>query len=128
MCLILGWFPCLLRAYVRIHTAVLPHKPKTMKEALELAHTHEMRIVLERGGPPKLALVRSPPLLPTPNLNPSVSHTPNRLPFKRLTTAENQKCREKGLCYHCDKKYSVGHKCKASPQFLLLENHDNECP
>ncbi|OIT33904.1 hypothetical protein A4A49_64903, partial [Nicotiana attenuata] len=81
-----------------------------------------------RGGPPKSALVRSHPLLPTPNLNSSASHTPNRLPFKRLTTAEIQQRREKGLCYHCDEKYSVGHKCKASPQLLLLENDDTECP
>lgn len=32
--------------------------------------------------------------------------------FKRLTDSELQSKREKGFCFRCDKKYSIGHRCK----------------
>ncbi|KAF7818664.1 Transposon Ty3-G Gag-Pol polyprotein [Senna tora] len=38
--------------------------------------------------------------------------------FKRLSAAELKSRREKGLCYYCDEKYSLNHKCK--PTFSLL--------
>lgn len=44
----------------------------------------------------------------------------NLIPFKRLSPAELQSHREKGLCYNCDKKFSLSHKCKVLPQLLLL--------
>ena len=31
-----------------------------------------------------------------------------------LTEAEVQARREKGLCFHCDEKYTLGHHCKGS--------------
>lgn len=40
-------------------------------------------------------------------------------PFKKLTWAEMQAHREKGLCYNCDKKFGPGHKCKTQQIFLL---------
>ena len=33
-------------------------------------------------------------------------------PFKRLSEAELKAKREKGLCFRCDEKYSIGHQCK----------------
>lgn len=59
-----------------------------------------------------------PPLLPTPACNPSPS-----IPFKRLTPEELAVRREKGLCFHCDEKYSRGHKC-ASSLFLLVTDDE----
>ncbi|KAH0725500.1 hypothetical protein KY284_001365 [Solanum tuberosum] len=49
----------------------------------------------------------------------------NRPPVKRLTPAELQSRRERGLCYSCDEKYSPGHKCKSLPQLLVL-SEDSE--
>ncbi|KAF7811847.1 Transposon Ty3-G Gag-Pol polyprotein [Senna tora] len=38
--------------------------------------------------------------------------------FKKLSAAELRDKRVKGLCYYCDDKYSLNHKCK--PSFSLL--------
>jgi hypothetical protein len=37
---------------------------------------------------------------------------PARKPFKRLTPAEMEDRRVKGLCYNCDEKFQRGHRCK----------------
>ncbi|TYK28909.1 ty3-gypsy retrotransposon protein [Cucumis melo var. makuwa] len=37
-------------------------------------------------------------------------------PSKRLTDAEFQAKREKRLCFKCEEKYHVGHRCKAKEQ------------
>lgn len=106
-----------------IKTSVLIHEPTTMDEALHMAHVHEKRIQLEKG-PIKPAFAKTQPLLPTPNLatnlpsNSSNSLIPitlsrpnsGRPPLKRLTHAEIQNRRERGLCYYCDEKYSSTHK------------------
>ncbi|RVW29332.1 hypothetical protein CK203_109103 [Vitis vinifera] len=47
-------------------------------------------------------------------------------PLKRFTWAEMQRRRAQGLCFNCDEKFALGHKCKG-PQLLLLEgNYDEE--
>ncbi|OIT03531.1 hypothetical protein A4A49_57573, partial [Nicotiana attenuata] len=43
-----------------------------------------------------------------------------RPPLKRLTHAELQNRRDRGLCYYCEQKYTAGHKCKNPPRLLLL--------
>ena len=37
--------------------------------------------------------------------------TPRPTPIKHLYEAEMQACREKGLCYNCDGKFTWGHQC-----------------
>lgn len=39
---------------------------------------------------------------------------------RRLSDAELQSKREKGMCYRCDDKWSVGHKCKRKELSVLL--------
>ncbi|RVW92924.1 hypothetical protein CK203_040429 [Vitis vinifera] len=34
------------------------------------------------------------------------------IPIKRLTESELQARREKGICFKCDEKFSLGHRCK----------------
>lgn len=46
-----------------------------------------------------------PPLLPTPNTKPLP-------PVKKMTAAEMQLHREKGLCYTCDDRFTWNHKCQ----------------
>lgn len=48
------------------------------------------------------------------------------VPYKRYTDAELQARRDKGLCYRCDKKYFVGHRCKAKELRLLLASDEVE--
>ena len=35
--------------------------------------------------------------------------------------------RNKGLCYHCDKKWILGHHCRPRLHLLIVDN-DEECP
>jgi len=64
-----------------------------------------------------------PPLLPTPPGPPIRS-----LNVKRITPAEMQLRREKGLCYCCDEKFSFNHKCHNRQSLLLQMEDDNEDP
>ena len=41
-----------------------------------------------------------------------------------LTEAEVQARKEKGLCFHCDEKHTLGHRCKRELQILIV--HDDE--
>ena len=41
------------------------------------------------------------------------------MPIKRLTPAQTDERRKRGLCYNCDEKWGVGHKCKNAKLFLL---------
>ncbi|XP_057452390.1 uncharacterized protein LOC130744215 [Lotus japonicus] len=55
----------------------------------------------------------NPPLLSSPSL-----------PIKRLTGAQMQERRALGLCYNCDEKFVVGHRCQ--PRLFLLMCDDTE--
>lgn len=60
-----------------------------------------------------------PPLLPTPP-------GPKR-PFtiRKLTSAEMLARREKGLCYNCDEKFFMGHKCQGKFFFLISDEGED---
>lgn len=51
-----------------------------------------------------------PPLLPTPNIP----------PIKKMTSAEMQVRREKGLCYTCDARFSPTHRCPNRQLMMLI--------
>nr|GMD47042.1 Transposon Ty3-G Gag-Pol polyprotein [Ipomoea batatas] len=46
------------------------------------------------------------------------------LPIRKFTVAEIRDRRDKGLYFHCDQKYSQGHRCKS--RFLLLIGDEEE--
>lgn len=54
---------------------------------------------------------------------PLLSKPHNNIPIKKFSPSELQNRREKGLCYTCDEKFIVGHKCK-SKYFLLVHQED----
>lgn len=43
-----------------------------------------------------------------------------------LTEAKLQARREKGLCFHCNEKYSLDHRCKRELQILIVHDEDRE--
>ncbi|XP_074324569.1 uncharacterized protein LOC141661456 [Apium graveolens] len=45
--------------------------------------------------------------------------------FRRLSEAEMQEKREKGLCFRCDEKYGPGHRCK-NKELQVLWMHGDE--
>ncbi|WVZ26157.1 hypothetical protein V8G54_004701 [Vigna mungo] len=59
------------------------------------------------------------PLLPTPNQRPfPQTFRPNTI--KRMSPAEMQSRREKGLCYTCDERFTANHKCP-NRQYTFLQ-------
>lgn len=42
--------------------------------------------------------------------------------MKRMTDAEYKEKRDKGLCFRCDEKFSIGHRCKKAEMMLLIAN------
>ena len=45
--------------------------------------------------------------------------------WKRLSEAEWKAKREKGLCFRCDEKYTVGHRCK-NRELQVMMIYDDE--
>ncbi|RHN40979.1 hypothetical protein MtrunA17_Chr8g0361011 [Medicago truncatula] len=62
-------------------------------------------------------LLQTPPTRP---MNPN-QRNPN---MKRISPAEMQLRREKGLCYWCDEPFSITHKCP-NRQVMMLQYDDN---
>uniref|UniRef100_A0A6N2N061 H15 domain-containing protein n=1 Tax=Salix viminalis TaxID=40686 RepID=A0A6N2N061_SALVM len=49
------------------------------------------------------------------------------VPIQRLNPWQMRERREKGLCYNCDEKWGLGHKCKAARLFVMEgEDADGE--
>ena len=44
----------------------------------------------------------------------------------RLTDAEFQDRRDKGLCFHCEEKFNPGHKCKKQLNILIVHDEDED--
>ncbi|PHT55201.1 ARF guanine-nucleotide exchange factor GNL1 [Capsicum baccatum] len=45
---------------------------------------------------------------------------------RRLTSAEMNEKRAKGLCFFCDEKYELGHKCASKKQLYLIDVMDED--
>ncbi|XP_061359120.1 uncharacterized protein LOC133303256 [Gastrolobium bilobum] len=126
----------------RIRRLVLPQRPGDWHEALALAKVFEDHLSDEKSIRPWMA---KPPFSPSYNSQfPSSSHTkpfqPLALPnpnstkpipaitIRRLSQAEMQVKRDKGLCFNCDEKFVYAHKCKARASLLYLEGLEEDEP
>ncbi|KAJ0112528.1 hypothetical protein Patl1_02427 [Pistacia atlantica] len=54
------------------------------------------------------------------------STTTDKFPIRRLSPVEIELHREKGLCYNCDEKFFIGHRCKGKSTLLYLEGLDDD--
>jgi hypothetical protein len=62
---------------------------------------------------------RKPSFIPCPKpVNPTTPSTP--LNIQKLTRDEMHECQLKGLCYNCDDKYFLDHKCKEKNIFMAI--------
>lgn len=57
--------------------------------------------------------------LPKSNGSNGMVETKPSIPIKRITPAQMDERRKKGLCYNCDEKWRPGHKCRNAKLFLL---------
>nr|GLL22031.1 uncharacterized protein LOC112097934 [Ipomoea trifida] len=64
-------------------------------------------------------------LLPTPPPS-SKGVATSTVPIRRMSAAEVQARREKGLCFYCDQKYSPGHRCRRSLHLLIAADDIGE--
>nr|DAD39879.1 TPA_asm: hypothetical protein HUJ06_014202 [Nelumbo nucifera] len=110
-----------LRADVRVQN------PQNLSTAIGLARTYELKAQEVRRSINTTfhsSVRNSNNQWSNSNLNGSKSTNPERiLPIRKLSPTELQKRREQGLCYNCDEKYTMGHKCKKL-FFIELEEDD----
>ncbi|KAL6286677.1 hypothetical protein ACE6H2_011067 [Prunus campanulata] len=114
-----------LKADLRFDVQAL--QPSSLSEAKRLAQVFNTKIQNRRTIP------RPSYLRPLPS--PSTSHLPSpptpvprhisapplpQTPARRLTQADAQDRRARGLCFNCDEKYKLGHRCVA-PVVALIE-------
>jgi hypothetical protein len=57
-------------------------------------------------------------------LNPTTPSAP--LKIQKLTRDEMVECQLKGLCYNCNDKYFLGHKCKEQNIFMAISEDTSE--
>lgn len=56
-----------------------------------------------------------------PSISPATNRNTSAMPYKRFTSEEMQCRRAQGLCFNCNEKFKVGHKCSKA-QLLFLES------
>ena len=99
-------------------------KPATLDAAMDLAisfeHLNTVTSTATTPGRPSRPL--RPMAAPTSALPDSSNPTP-ALVFKRLTPAEMDERRAKGLCFNCDEKFARGHRCK---RLFYIQSADAE--
>ncbi|KAF8389533.1 hypothetical protein HHK36_024048 [Tetracentron sinense] len=86
-------------------------KPTNLLRAISLARSQEEKLTAQRK------LVRAPVQKPNPIFTNQPS--PSQPPIKRLTPLEIKERRDKGLCYNCDEKFHIGHRCTSQRLFLM---------
>lgn len=92
-------------------------KPQSLKDVINLAKMRDDQLTRQKRFlrlPPASAPLNFPPA------NRVAPTTPGSI--KRLSWDEMQKRRAQGLCFNCNERFTVGHKCQG-PQLLLLEGH-----
>jgi hypothetical protein len=117
-----------------IVSAIRMFKPKTLRDAIELARMRDENLSKSR----KATRNDGPKSQATNYFQKSTGHvtiatgqaastgtTPAARTYssggaKRLSWEEMQKRREKGLCFSCNEKFTPGHRCQ-KPQAFLLE-------
>ncbi|GJY72280.1 hypothetical protein Tco_0475983 [Tanacetum coccineum] len=80
--------------------------------------SEEQAISLYLGGLPTELEMAS--LLPVPATNTNWKPKPNTHPRKQLTQKEYEEKRSKNLCFYCDQKYVLGHKCTGQLYSLIV--------
>ncbi|KAA8539377.1 hypothetical protein F0562_026069 [Nyssa sinensis] len=128
---LIGCFIAGLRDDIRLDVKI--KQPRTLADTIGVARLVEERNQLQRRPTPINRMQTGAPL-PRGNPNPAagiLGSTPSQRsgmgsnappsPFRRITNQEARERREKGLCYYCDEKYSLGHRCER-PQLFMIED------
>ena len=130
---LVGNFIAGLKDEVRLDVRV--KQPKTLSEAISVAHLIEERNHLQRN---RNSSFRPPEYVTQPRvqaqtvaalLGPSPSQRSNQSAggsqgtVRRITGQKARERREKGLCFYCDEKYVPGHRCTRPQMFKIGRAH-----
>ena len=99
-CFILGLYPELCREVQALQPISLPQVVTLVK--LQEERLQDRRCHSRPPPSPSLSSLVGPLALPSSS----------RPPVKRLSVEELALRRDKGLCYHCDEKWVLGHRCQ----------------
>ncbi|XP_061340175.1 uncharacterized protein LOC133286741 [Gastrolobium bilobum] len=110
------------------------HEPKTLHQAIQLAFTydaHHRDLRSSFSNPARKSNSRyvpspSPQSVSTVDGPTHVAPTANSLTVKRLPPEEAKKRRELGLCFSCEEKWSIGHRCKSKMLLLIGDGDDQD--
>ncbi|XP_075669683.1 uncharacterized protein LOC142639376 [Castanea sativa] len=83
--------------------------PRTLNEAFELAKIQEEYVFSYKKSSKFQQETGKGSILGLPKNNVVIESKP-KIPIKRLTPAQMDERRKRGLCYNCDEKWVVGHK------------------
>ena len=92
--------------------------PPTLNAAFGLAKIQEEFLLANKKNSKNVQEQIRPSILGAPKLT-AGNETKIRLPIKRLSPAQVEERRRKGLCYNCDDKWSPEHKCKGAKLFFV---------
>lgn len=113
---LVGTFMGILK--VEISNGIRMFKLQSLKEAINLARMRDEQLARQQQfmRPPP---TRAPLALPQPT---RVAPATLAALIRRLSWEEMQRRRVQGLCFNCNERFTVGHRCQ-KPQLLLLEGY-----
>ncbi|CAM8908260.1 unnamed protein product [Rhodiola kirilowii] len=118
---LMGNFMKGLKAQIREGVRVL--RPKGLEEAMYLAQLVEDEKAAERSNQ------RAMPSQRIANTGPDTGgarEPAGRIPnHRKMTEADVESRRTRGLCYRCDERWMPGHKCKAAALKIILVGDDD---
>ena len=92
--------------------------PKSLNDAFGLAKIQEEYLISNRKTFKPISDISKPSILGLPKLE-GRNDSKVKLPLQKQTNAQMEERRKQGLCYNCDEKWHLGHKCKGAKLFLL---------
>lgn len=113
-----------LRSDIQREIAVL--QPTTLPQAIGMAKLLEAKFLDSKPNPPRFSRLTASQPQPPSLLGPGPP--PSSLPIRCLNPAEMDARRAKGLCFNCDDKFHLGHRCKSKQFLLLLVDFDEPPP
>ena len=106
-----------LKDEIRLPVRML--NPQKLNTAFGLAKIQEEYLMASRrsikswGDGPKASILGPPPVIRTDSKG-------AKMAIQKISPSQMDERRKKGLCYYCDDKWVIGHKCK-TPRIFLME-------
>ena len=112
----LSYFLNGLKDEIRLPVRMLT--PQSLNATFGLAKIQEEYLISCKKSSKIQQEIGKPSILGFPKVNTFVE-AKSRIPIKRISLAQMEERKKKGLCYSCDEKWGLGHKCKSAKLFLL---------